>query len=144
MRHRIRIQPYISPDLYRKLRAYSAVHDLTDSAVAEAALSEYLGREGIEEALVLRRVGGVDDAVARLQHDVDVLSQTVATLARYALASAPPVVSPDDARKARRLFTEVLARAAKEMDAGVRLAGLLDRARTEAAAPRPADTGGGR
>lgn len=143
MRHRIRIQPYISPDLYRKLRAYSAVHDLTDSAVAEAALSEYLGRDEIEEGLVLRRMTGVDGAVARLQHDVDVLSQTLVALARYALASAPPVVSPDDARKARRLFTEVLARAAKEIDAGVRLAGLLDRARGELAHPTP-PTGGER
>ncbi|HEY0870991.1 MAG TPA: hypothetical protein VGD55_11380 [Acidothermaceae bacterium] len=141
MRHRIRIQPYIPPELYRKLRAYSAVHDLTDSAVAEAALSEYLGRDEIEEGLMLRRVTGVDSAITRLQQDVDVLSQTLVALAQYALASAPPVVSPDDARKARRLFAEVLARAAKEMDAGVRLAGLLDRARSAQSHADPATRG---
>jgi hypothetical protein len=144
MRYRVRIQPYVSPEVHRKLRAYSAMHDLTDSAVAEAALTEYLGRQEIEEALVLRRMGSVDEAVARLQRDVDVLSQTVAALARYALASAPAEFPPGAGRRARQLFTQVLAQAAKEMDSGVRLAGLLDRARGESAAARPPDTGGGR
>jgi hypothetical protein len=144
MRYRIRIQPYISPELYRKLRAHSAVRNVTDSAVAEEALSKYLDSDAVEEALVLRRLNGVDAAIARLQHDVDVLSQTVVTLARCALVSAPSVVSKDDGRKAQRLLTELLAQAAKEIDAGVRLSGLLDRARVEAAAPRPSDAGGGR
>lgn len=144
MRYRIRIQPYISPELHRKLRAHSAVRNVTDSAVAEEALSKYLESDSVEEALVLRRLSGVDEALARLQHDIDVLSQTVATLARCALASAPSVVSKDDGRKAQRLLTELLAQAAKEIDAGVRLSGLLDRARVEAAAPRPADTAGRR
>lgn len=93
MRYRIRIQPYISPELYRKLRTHSAMRNVTDSAVAEEALSKYLQSDAVEEALVLRRLSRVDEAVARLQHDVDVLSQTVATLARYALASPPSVVS---------------------------------------------------
>ena len=144
MRYRVRIQPYVSPEVHRKLRAYSAVHDLTDSAVAEAALTEYLGRAGIEEALVLRRLGTVTEAVGRLQLDVDALSQTVAALARYALASAPTELPPGAGRKAHQLFTQVLAQAAKEMDSGVRLAGLLDRARGESGAGGPADTGGGR
>lgn len=143
MRYRIRIQPYISPELYRKLRAYSAVQNVTDSSVAEEALSKYLESDAVEEALLLRRLSGVDEAVARLQHDVDVLSQTVVTLARCTLVSAPSAVSKDDGRKAQRLLTEVLAQAAKQIDAGVRLSGLLDRARVEAAAPRPSDAGGG-
>jgi hypothetical protein len=143
MRYRVRIQPYVSPDVHRKLRAYSAVHDLTDSAVAEAALTEYLGQEGVEEALVLRRLGGVDEAVARVQRDVEVLSQTVAALARYALASAPTEFPPGAGRRATQLFMQVLAQAAKEMDSGVRLAGLLDRARGESATARPQDTGSG-
>jgi len=144
MRYRIRIQPYISPELYRKLRTHSAMRNVTDSAVAEEALSKYLQSDAVEEALVLRRLSRVDEAVARLQHDVDVLSQTVATLARYALASAPSVVSKDDGRKAQRLLTDLLAQVAKEIDAGVRLSGLLDRARAESGASRPTDLGGGR
>ena len=144
MRYRIRIQPYISPELYRKLRAHSAVRNVTDSAVAEEALSRYLESGAVEEALALRRLSGVDEAIARLQHDVDVLSQTVAMVARYALAAAPPVVSKDDGRKAQRLLTELLAQAAREIDAGVRLSGLLDRARAESVAPRPTDAGSGR
>jgi hypothetical protein len=144
MRHRIRIQPYISPALYRKLRAHSAANDLTDSAVAEEALSKYLESDAIEETLVLRRLAGVDGAVARLQHDVDILSQTVATLARYTLAATAVELTPSSGRRAQQLFTQLLAQAAKEIDAGVRLAGLLDRARGESAAPRPPDVGGGR
>jgi hypothetical protein len=54
MRYRVRIQPYISPELYRKLRAHSAVRNVTDSAVAEEALSKYLESDAVEEALMLR------------------------------------------------------------------------------------------
>jgi hypothetical protein len=144
MRHRIRIQPYISRALHRKLRAHSAANNLTDSAVAEEALSKYLESDAIEDALVLRRLAGVDGAVARLQHDIDVLSQTVATLARYTLAATTVEVTPASGRRAHQLFTQILAQAAKEIDGGVRLAGLLDRARGELAATRSSDTGGGR
>ena len=49
MRHAIRIQPYLSRDLFQKLRAYAAARSLTVSAVVAAALGEYLERDEVEE-----------------------------------------------------------------------------------------------
>jgi hypothetical protein len=59
MRRRIRIQPYVSPEIHRKLRAYSAANDLTDSAVAQAALGDFLEPDGVDEGLIMRRLDGI-------------------------------------------------------------------------------------
>ena len=63
MRHRVRIQPYIPNDLHLKLRAHSMAHTLTDSAVTEAALREYLERDAVDEDLVVRRAPDLHHAV---------------------------------------------------------------------------------
>ena len=136
MRHRVRIQPYISPELCRKLRAYSAARELTDSAVTEAALSEYLGREDVEEALVLRRFDGVTQGIARLQRDVDILSQTFGTFVRFMLFAPPADRSREAGQRAQNLFAQLLAQVSRDIDAGVRLTGLVDRARERAAVQR--------
>jgi hypothetical protein len=45
MRHRVRIQPYVSPDIHQRLRTYGAAQGLTESAIAEGAFGEYLARD---------------------------------------------------------------------------------------------------
>ena len=94
MRHRIRIQPYISPEVHQKVRAYAAARTLTESAVTEAALSEYCERDQIESSLVERRLDAVVHAIAQVQHDVNVVAQALAVFARYSFSDAP-IPTPD-------------------------------------------------
>ena len=63
MRNRVRIQPYISPDLRKRLAASSAAQDVTESAIAEAALAKYLEPDQTNEALIVRRLDSVAQAV---------------------------------------------------------------------------------
>ena len=62
MRHAIRIQPYVPRDLFQKLRAYAEARSLTVTAVINAALADYLERDEVEDALIVRRL---DDVTSR-------------------------------------------------------------------------------
>jgi hypothetical protein len=88
MRERIRIQPYLSRDLRRKLRTWASVQNVTESAVAEAALAEYLDDGRVDEDVISRRLDLVSQAVARLQNDVDLLSDALGRYVRHVFLEA--------------------------------------------------------
>ena len=129
MRHRVRIQPYVSPATHRKLRAYSAAQDLTDSAVAEAALSEFLERDNFDEPLIVRRLDSVVRALAELQNDVDIISKAFGIFARHAFLSAPANTTAEDRRRADGMYGAFLARISAEISAGIRFSGEVGRVR---------------
>jgi hypothetical protein len=133
MRHRIRIQPYISPDLHRKLRAHALAQAVTDSAVTEAALRDYLERGIVEEDLVVRRLDGVTHAVAQLQHDVDVLSQAVCLSVWRSYQTSLPAQTPEGARRAEASYETFLSTISSRLAAGTRLSGDVRRAGKDAA-----------
>ena len=80
--------PYVSRDLQRQLRAWAAAKNLTESAVTEAALSEYFddGRE--DEGVIVRRLELMNQAVARLQNDFDLLSDAFGHYVRHVILDA--------------------------------------------------------
>ena len=133
----MRIQPYVSPEVHRKLRTYSATRELTESAVTEAALVEYLERDSVEQALVLRRLDAVTQTVTQLQHDLDVLSQAFGIFAHDSFLNPPPVMTPDAKRRAESDYALFLATIARQLKAGLRFAGEVGRARVDTAATRP-------
>lgn len=140
MRRRVRIQPYISPDLHRQLRRYTAAHNLSDSAVAEAALAEYLSRATPDEGVVLARLQALSEAVARLQYDVDVQGHALGTFVRYAFRAFAADSSPEAVQRAHQLFTQFAAVVARELDSGLRLTGQIDRARSSRSNPQTPGT----
>ena len=66
MRHRIRIQPYISTDLHRKLRAHALAQAVTDSAVTEAALRDYLEHGNVSNAVNFPQVSMARESAYRV------------------------------------------------------------------------------
>ncbi|MEP6653433.1 MAG: hypothetical protein ABJA82_08750 [Myxococcales bacterium] len=142
MRHRIRIQPYLSPETHRKMRAYAMGNGVTDSAVAEAALAEYLSRDSLDEALVVRRLDGLARAVQQLQRDVDVLSQAFGIFARRSFMAPAPVPVAEDQERADGLYRAFVARVSADLDRGMRFAGDVARARRKLSPPAPG-TGSG-
>jgi hypothetical protein len=144
MRHRVRIQPYVSPATHRKLRAYSAAKGLTDSAVAEAALSEYFEHDAFDEPLIVQRLDGVARALAQVQHDLDVISQAFGLFARHAFLETPPTATSEDRRRADGIYRAFLNRISMDMQAGIRFAREVGRARSAPSVPTPGSnaTGG--
>lgn len=140
MRHRVRIQPYISPDLHRQLRLYTVARNLSDSAVAEAALAEYLGRAVPDEGVVLTRLQALSEGMARLQYDVDVQGQAFAAFVRYVFQALPPETSPEARQRAQRVFEHLAAVVCRDLDGGLRLTGQIERARSSRSTPQTPGT----
>jgi hypothetical protein len=81
MRHVIRSQPCRSRDLFQRLRAYVAARSLTISAVANAALADYLDWDEVEAPLIVRRLDEVRHAAGHLARDLETLAVGFGTLA---------------------------------------------------------------
>jgi len=88
MRKRVRIQPYVSRDLRQKLQAWAAAKSLTESAVAEAAFSEYFDDGRADVDVILRRLDLTSQAVARLRNDFDLLSDAFGHYVRHVILDA--------------------------------------------------------
>jgi hypothetical protein len=129
MRQKVRIQPYVSRELESKVRAYAATRRLTESAVAEAALSEYVERDQAERTLVVRRLDALTETVTRMQQDLDVLGQVLGLYVRYAFITAPAASTAEARQRAEVIYAEFLLKAAQQLRAGSRLTGEVFAAR---------------
>ncbi len=145
MRNRLRIQPYVSPEVRRKLGAYSAAQGVTESAVVDAALREYLEGDRVEEALVVRRLDGVAQAVANLQNELDVLAWGFARFVRFSFLTAQPPV-PEAVKQMEALYGSFLTQVSGDTASGVTFAGAVRRAfaaqTARPPAPSPSGMGG--
>lgn len=119
MRRAIRIQPYLAPDLFQKLRAYAAAQSLTVSAVVSAALGEYFERNAVEDALILRRLDNVAQAVEHVRRDLDALGIGFGRFVRYSLLTVPAMPDEKALKQGEVLFRTFLARVGEQFRAGV-------------------------
>ena len=129
MRRGIRIQPYLPADLFQKLHAYAEVHSETVTAVIVAGLREYLERDEVEDALLVRRLDGVTQAIGQLQRDVDTLAAGFGRFVRLSLFSAPENLPDQAIRRAEALYASFLERVHEQLRDGVKFTGLVWRAR---------------
>ena len=136
MRHRIRIQPYLSPEVHKKLRDHASSHHVTESGVAEEALVQYLARGQVEEALVVRRLDALTQSVKGVQREQEVLAQAVVHVAKFLFRLAAGS-APDAKAYAERRYEKLVAKVAEELKAGVSLTGDVRRASLFAAPPTP-------
>ena len=136
MRHRVRIQPYLSPEVHQKLRAYASNQRWTESAVAEKALAEYLARDQVEEALVVRRLDALTQSVKDVQREQQVLAQAVVHVAKFLFRIAAGS-APDAKAQAERRYEKLVADVAEELKAGESLTGDVRRAGSLAEPPTP-------
>ena len=136
MRHRIRIQPYLSPEVHQKLRDYASSHHVTESGVAEEALVQYLGREQAEAALVVRRLDALTQSVKGVQREQEVLAQAVVHVAKFLFRLAAGS-APDAKAYAERRYEKLVAKVAEELKAGVSLTGDVRRASLFPGRPTP-------
>lgn len=127
MRHRARIQPYVTAELRRQIAAHSAAQGVTESAYIEAGMRKYVEGDGVDEGLVIRRLDGLTQAVAKAQDDLDVLAQAFSWFVRFSFMVAP-VPGPEAHSKAKFLFEQLLAGVGSDLASGVRLSASVRRA----------------
>jgi hypothetical protein len=141
MRHAIRIQPYLSRDLFQQLRAYAAAHSSTVSAVVADALGEYLKRDDVDEDLLARRLDDVTHAVEQLGGDLNALAVGFGKFAENSFVSTP--LAPEDkaVRRAQALYRSFLSKVAAQIRAGTTFTGQVFPTRQPLAVPPvPANT----
>jgi hypothetical protein len=125
MRRAVRIQPYLPPDLFQKSRAYASARSQTVTAVIAAALREYLERDEVEDALLVRRLDGVTQAIGQLQREVDTLAAGFGRFVRVSLDSAPDNLTDQTIRRAEALYSTFLERVHEQLRDGVKFTGLV-------------------
>ena len=142
MRHAIRIQPYLSHDLFQKLRAYALARSETVSGVVAAALGEYLERDEPDQDLLARRLDRVTQTVERLGRDLDAVGVGFGRFVQFSLWSIPEA----DAKAISRgegLYRGFLSKVAQQVRAGGTFTGQVFPAR-QPPSPKPGgrDEGG--
>jgi hypothetical protein len=142
MRHAIRIQPYLSRDLFQKLRVYAAARSETVSGVVAAALGEYLERDQRDEDLLARRLDRLTHAVEQLGRDLDALAVGFGRFVRYSLWSAPERVDDKAVLRGDGLYRTFLSKVAEQIRAGGTFTGQVFPARQAPAMPPNPTTGG--
>jgi hypothetical protein len=95
VRNRVRIQPYISRDLQRSLRSWAGAQNVTESAVVESALLEYLDDGRADEDLIGRRLDLMSRAVGRLQSDLELIADAIGRYVRHMFIPAVAKSGPE-------------------------------------------------
>ena len=88
--------------------------DLTESALTAAALVQYMDGDGVDEELVVRRLDGLTQAVAQVQHDLDVLGVAFGgyTWRGFLSAQAP---TPEGQQRATSTYWDFLRQAYEQI-----------------------------
>jgi hypothetical protein len=95
VRNRVRIQPYIFRDLQRSLRSWAAAQNVTESAVVESALLEYLDDGRADQDLIGRRLDIMSRAMGRLQSDVELIADALGRYVRHVFIPAVTKLGPE-------------------------------------------------
>jgi Type IV secretory pathway, VirD4 components len=93
MEKKVRLSVYLDPDLMRSLADFAARRDQSRSLIAEAAIASFLSPDSDErrEAVIARRLDGIDRRMQRLERDTSIAIETMALFVRFWLSATPPL-----------------------------------------------------
>lgn len=105
MEKKLRLSVYLDPGLMRSLADFAARRDQSRSLVAEAAIASFLSPDSEErrEAIIAKRLDGIDRRMQRLERDTGIAIETMALFVRFWLGSTPPL--PEATQAATRAKT---------------------------------------
>jgi predicted DNA-binding protein len=102
-RGRVRLLPYVAEEIAQRVANVSASTGVTESAIVEGALRQYLDGTG-DKTLLLRRLDRLGQAVTRDHRELELLSQAFAVFMRLWFAHTPSL--EEDAKRAARVDAE--------------------------------------
>jgi hypothetical protein len=143
MRHAIRIQPYLSRDLFQKLRAYAEARSETVSGVVAAALGAYLERDEPNQDLLARRLDRVTHSVEQLGRDLDALGVGFGSFVRYSLWTLPEKIDDKAIERGEGRYRTFLSKVGQQVRAGGKFTAQVLPTQRSPATP-PGSTSGGR
>ncbi|MEO8212378.1 MAG: hypothetical protein ABI560_04265 [Myxococcales bacterium] len=130
--------------MQHRMRAWAAAQNVTESAVVEAGLSEYLDDGRTDDDLIARRLDLVSQSVGRLQSDMDLLADAFGRYVRHLFILALTKSGADQEQQAEGKYQSFLRGILDESGVGGRFISEVRRARSRAPSrtPSTAPTGG--
>ena len=145
MRHKIREQSYLDPELLKQVKAYEAAKGWKHNAFTKEAYERFLASERGNADVVGSRLDTLTQRLERHQHTLELLAMTFARYAelwcRY-LPAEPP--APESAQRAEHLYGRLMQGAGSRFRAGRRLSGEVFPAAADKIPPRPGSGAGGK
>lgn len=146
MRHRIREQSYVDPELLKQVRAYEAAMGCTHSAFTTEAYERFLATERGDADVVGSRLDTLTRRLERHQNTLELLAMTFARYAEVWCRFLPmQPQTPESAQRGEKLYTELLRGVGRKFTAGRRFTGEVFAATGDQVPPRPGSgaVGGG-
>jgi hypothetical protein len=138
MRHKIREQSYVDPELLAQVRAYEAAKGWTHSAFTKEAYKRFLAVERGNPDLVVRRLDVLTQGLERFHTTLELLGMTLALHAKLWCRSLPASPStPDSSQRGDTLYGDLMRGVASKFRAGRRLNGEVFPANGDDLPPRP-------
>lgn len=103
VRRKVRLLPYVPAELAECLASLCAATNVTESAVVEGALRQYLDGTS-DKMLILRRLDRLGRAVERDHRDLQLLCEAFAVYMRVWFAHTPRM--PEDGKRSARMDAE--------------------------------------
>jgi predicted transcriptional regulator len=99
---KVRLSVYLDPDLMRGLADFADRREQSRSLIAESAIASFLSPDADErrEAVIGKRLDGIDRRMQRLERDTSIAVETMALFIRFWLSSTPAL--PDASQAAAR------------------------------------------
>lgn len=90
------ISVYLEPEVMDMLAHYAAQRDQSMSLIAQAAIASFLSPDGVErqDAVLDRRLGQIDRHLTRLERDMGISIEALATFVRLWLSTTPALPEP--------------------------------------------------
>ena len=138
MRHKIREQSYVDPELLAQVRAYEAAKGWRHSAFTKEAYKRFLAGERGNPDLVVRRLDVLTQGLERFHTTLELLGMTLALHAKLWCRSLPASPStPDSSQRGDTLYGDLMRGVASKFRAGRRLNGEVFPANGDDLPPRP-------
>ena len=101
------ISVYLEPDIMDMLAHYAAQRDQSMSLIAQTAIASFLSPDSAErqEAALVRHLSQIDRRLARVERDLGISTEALATFIRFWLTTTPALPEPA-ARAARAAVTD--------------------------------------
>ena len=144
MRHLVREQSYIDPELNRQVQAYEAKMGWKHSAFTREAYQKLLAADRGDRDLVMRRLDALVRGMEAIQGTLELMGMTVAFLARICFRHLDLSTStPDSVQTGESSYRELLRAIGSNFKAGRRLSGEIFPASVDNVPPRPGSGAGG-
>ena len=138
MRHKIREQSYLDPELLKQVKAYEAAKGWKHNAFTKEAYERFLASERGNADVVGSRLDILTQRLERHQYTLELLAMTFAHYTELwcrFLPSQPP--TPESVQRAEKLYSDLLRGAGRKFSAGRRFSGEVFPPTGDRVPPRP-------